>query len=480
MRIRLVAALLMCAALAASAPSMSAQPEQVAPGTVALAAQEGAGAGDPYYPTDGNSGYDVRGYAVRLNYYPAKRIIVAMTTVTARATMRLSRFNLDLRGLTVGSVSVNGRQAGFVRQAPHELVITPEAPLARATRFTVVVKYRGRPGVDPVDPIGSGWHDARTPGGGFIAGEPHSCTVWFPCNDHPTDKARFSLSATVPRPFAVVSNGAQLHTIAGTRPNGTRVRTYRWSLSEPTTTYLTTLYIDRLTFERSTLPSGVRVITAYGPYPGFAPRREAKLPEILRVLAKRWGPYPAPQAGGIFVNGNVNFSLETYTRPLYTEGVDVSTIVHENAHQWWGDHVSIRRWRDICLSECFASYSQWLWVEHKGANLNHFYKSTLSSRDFMFDNPLYDMGPGHEFDYYGVYLKGKYFLHALRAKLGSARFFASMRAIQTNWAVGNMSMIQLRDALEARTGVDLTSFWYDWVLSTGKPSHANLYPGRLG
>jgi len=171
--------------------------------------------------------------------------------------------------------------------------------------------------------------------------------------------------------------------------------------------------------------------------------------------------------------------LETYTRPIYTEGADVSTIVHENAHQWWGDNVSIRQWKDICLNECLASYSEWLWREHKGADLDADYRAGVAGTPWWFDAPLYDMGAGNEFDYQGVYLKGTYFVHALRNKVGDGPFFAAMRQIQREHAGGNLSMPKLRTLLESATGVDLASFWDEWVIGTGVPSEANLYPGDL-
>ena len=97
------------------------------------------------------------------------------------------------------------------------------------------------------------------------------------------------------------------------------------------------------------------------------------------MLSQYWGPYPAPQAGGIFVRGDVPFSLETYTRPIYTEGVDLATIAHENGHQWWGDNVSVKRWRDICLNECFASYSMYLWLEDDtGLDLDGWYLENVA------------------------------------------------------------------------------------------------------
>jgi aminopeptidase N len=438
----------------------------------------GQGIGDPYYPDDGNRGYDVKRYHVRLQYFRPTQRIAATTTITSRATSHLRRFNLDLIGMKISSVTVDGVRARHRRAAAHELVIRPAHPLAAGHRFVTKVAYAGKPGVDPVDAIRSGWYHSVTSGAGFVAGEPHSCTLWYPCNDHPTDKAKFSLTATVPRPLAAVSNGRQLPTTAGMR-GGKPVRTFRWRLGEPTATYLTTLYIDKLTFERSRLADGTRVVSAYGPRPGSAPSQEVRLPAILRVLSRRWGPYPAPEAGGIFVSASVPFSIETYTRPLYFEGADASTIAHENAHQWWGDNISIRRWRDICFNECLASYSQWLWGEHRGADLDARYRAGVSGSPSWLKAPLYDMGPGHEFDFNGVYLKGAYFVHALRNKIGDTAFFRAMRSIQRQRAGGNMSMLDLRDALEHKTGSRLTSFWNDWVLHARVPSHANLYPGNL-
>jgi aminopeptidase N len=439
----------------------------------------GQGIGDPYYPDDGNRGYNVLRYHVRLRYFRPTQRISATTTIEAKATAPLKTFNLDFIGMKIAGITVDGDPATYRRAFAHELVITPATPVSVGDRFATTVTYSGKPGVDPVDAVRSGWFDSNTPGAGFVAGEPHSCTEWYPCNDHPTDKAKFSVTATVPRPFSVISNGRQLATTAHVSPDGTPVRTFRWRLDERTATYLTTIYIDKLTFQRSRLADGTRVVSAYGPHPGAAPAREARLPEILRVLSRRWGPYPAPEAGGIFVSADVPFSLEAFTRPLYFEGASLSTIAHENAHQWWGDNISIKRWRDICFNECLASYSEWLWAEHLGRNLDRAYRHGVAGRPFWLKAPLYDMGAGHEFDYDGVYLKGAFFVHALRNKIGSKAFFEAMRAIQRQRAGGNMSMIDLRDALEHKTGVDLTSFWNDWVLHARIPSHANLYPGSL-
>jgi aminopeptidase N len=443
-----------------------------------VATENPNGIGDPYYPADGNPGYNVRRYHVRLDYFPQPESIRATTWVHAIATTRLPSFHLDLKGLHVDSVAVDDRAATWRRTGQHELVVTPARPVHKLAGFVTEVAYHGKLGYVIDGGAPSGWIPVGKEGSGVLEGEPHGCAVWYPCNDHPIDKARWSLAATLPRPLDLVSVGEQGPTTSGTR-HGVAVRTFRWRLGERTATYMTGMYIGKLTFERSTLRDGTPVVSAYGPNPGEAPERESQLPEILRVLARRWGPYPAPQAGGMFVSGFIPYELETFTRPIYSRSTGLLTIVHENGHQWWGDNVSIKRWRDICLNECLASYSEWLWDEHNGVDLDHRYRIRVARiGDSLFSGKLYDMGANHEFDT-PVYVKGKYFVHALRNKIGDASFFRAMRGIQRDLAGGHISMIGLRNQLERRTGVDLRSFWREWVLHTGRPSDANLFPGDL-
>ncbi len=450
---------------------------ELAAGTAAAASDDGIG--DPYYPTDGNPGYDVTSYRISLDYFSGASRIAGHTVVRARATERLASYHLDLDGLKVSAVLVDGRRATWTRSGVHELVVTPARPVRDGTTFSTVVRYRGR--LHNIDDGGapSGFiKGGGAPGAGYLEGEPHGCATWFPCNDHPTDKARYSLAMTVPRPLALVSVGLPGPTTSGTR-HGVRVRTYRWRLGEPTSTYMVGWYADTLTVERSRTADGTPIISAYGPDHAAAMRREANLPEILRVLARRWGPYPAPAAGGMFVADAIPYDLETYTRPVYSTSTNLITIVHENGHQWWGDHIALRRWKDICFNECLASYSEWIWREHRGADLDRVYRRGVRhGGDGLFAGPLYDMGPGNEFNA-PVYVKGKYFVHALRNKIGDARFFRAMRGIQRTRGGGVLSMNAWRNTLERRTGVDLTSFWDEWVLTTGRPSRANLFPGDL-
>jgi hypothetical protein len=118
-------------------------------GAPAATAQGGAspgapGIGDPYFPLEGNGGYDVQHYDLRFSYDPATDRLDALNKISATATQDLSRFDLDFQQLTVKGVEVNDREATFARDG-QELVITPSTPIADGSRFTVDVRYAGVP-----------------------------------------------------------------------------------------------------------------------------------------------------------------------------------------------------------------------------------------------------------------------------------------------------------------------------------------------
>ena len=158
-----------------------------------------AGAGDPYFPLDGNGGYDVRHYDLEVKYDPAADLLEGKAKLRATATQNLSSFNLDLVGLTVHSVVVNGRRAFWSREGG-ELTIAPERGLPRRN-FTVVVRYSGVP--ESLE--GAGF--LHTDDGALVVGQPHVAASWYPVNDHPTDKASYSFQITVPAGLEVVANG---------------------------------------------------------------------------------------------------------------------------------------------------------------------------------------------------------------------------------------------------------------------------------
>ena len=221
-----VIAALLCAALlpgvaSAAGPSFS-------PGA--------PGAGDPYYPLDGNGGYDVKHYDLDLAYQPDTDVLRGTETITASATQNLSAFDLDFVGLNVHSIKIDGHRARWIRDG-QELIITPRQGLPKHHTFTVVIRYDGVP--EPtLDPFGGQSGFVATDDGAIIAGQPHGAATWFAANDHPIDKASFTFNVSVPSGLQVVANGQ----LTGRRTHH-GLTTWSWDAREPMATYLATVDI---------------------------------------------------------------------------------------------------------------------------------------------------------------------------------------------------------------------------------------------
>lgn len=458
-------------AVAGALVSALTGPATAEPPTDPLAGSPGLG--DPYYPMDGNGGYDVDHYDVTVDYDPPSRLLTGTTRIDAHATQALHSFNLDYSGPAVRSVTVNNLPAGFDRHGEHELTVVPALPVLPGLPFTVTVQYQGT----AVNTDGEGWTIADS-GGAFAAGEPHSASTWYPLNDTPLDKATFSLHATVPREWEVVSNGRRTsNTVAGA------TRTVDWESRQPVLGYLTTIAIDKFNFLEQRRANGTPLLSAFAPGAAKNRQTETRLPEILDFTENLYGPYPFDAAGGIYVDTELKFSLETQTRPIYAPWTDLNTVVHEVAHQWWGDSVSVRQWSDICLNECFASYTaDYLWPERvEGEDVDAMYAETIAEwrdKPEFWDIPLQNPGAGNEFT--SVYYRGPLFLHALRKQLGDDVFFRAIHEFAQIHAYGNTSMPEFRHFIQSKTPTtDLTAFFAAWLDHPTPPQDQYLFPGTL-
>ncbi|CAM5722495.1 hypothetical protein SVIOM74S_08542 [Streptomyces violarus] len=295
----------------------------------------GSGVRDPYFPKAGNGGYDVTHYGLRLDYDRDAHHLTGTATVTARATKALSAFNLDLVGLDVGKVTVGGETARWNR-AGQELTVRPGEDIDRDETFRVTVHYSGAPET-VTDPDGSqeGW--LRTSDGALALGEPTGSMAWFPGNHHPSDKASYDLTVTVPQGLRAVSNGE----LRSERTERGRT-TFVWRTAEPMASYLATLAIGDFGISRSTARDGLPVYTAVDPAEKEGSRAVlARIPEVLRWAERRFGPYPFSSTGVIVDRAaDIGYALETQSRPVFPGAPDMTLLVHELAHQWYGDSVS--------------------------------------------------------------------------------------------------------------------------------------------
>ncbi|WP_020117939.1 M1 family metallopeptidase [Streptomyces canus] len=437
-------------------------------GAAAPSSTGSSGVGDPYFPLAGNGGYHVGHYDLTLRYDPGSRHLEGKAVLTARATERLTRFDLDFKGLTVTGLTVGHAKAGF-RRAGQELVVTPQRALRKGQRFTITVTYKGKPA--PVtDPDGSldGW--IPTDDGAFVAGEPQGAMTWFPANNHPTDKSSYDFTITVPQGRTAVANGVLL----SQRTTQGRT-TFRWRQSEPMAAYLATATVGKFKVEQFTTRNGIRVYNAVDAREAAAAAPVLKkLPSVLEWESKIFGPYPFRAAGSIVDHApNVGYALETQSRPVYDRAPDLSTLVHENAHQWFGDSVSLTSWKDIWLNEGFATYAEWLYTEQHGGD------SAQRSFDDLYAKPASDElwefppgNPGSGANIFGtpVYARGAMTLHALRTAVGDRAFFPILRAWASGHRFGHGTTAQFERLAERVSGKDLDGLFRTWLDTPGKPN----------
>jgi aminopeptidase N len=425
------------------------------------------GLGDPFFPNAGNGGYDVSHYSLTLGYEPSGNQLFGTAAVTATATQNLSRFDLDLRGFSVGRVLVNDQDASFTRDG-QELVVTPGAGLRSGSRFTVIVEYAGTPTVvtDPDQSI-EGW--VPTDDGAFVVGEPQGSPGWYPVNDNPRDKATFDFSITVPAGLTAMANGVLVsNATAGGRT------TWVWRETDPMAPYLATATLGRFDLTVSATSSGVPSYVAVDPQLAKGQVLD-KLPGVVDFFTSLYGPYPFNAVGAIVDSAKaVGYSLETQTKPVFDRVPDEATLVHELSHMWFGDSVTLTTWPDIWLHEGFATWSEWIWSEHQGN------KSAAQSLKQLLNTPPQDTAfwtpppgnPGTPVRLFDgtIYERGAMTLEALREKIGDDTFFRLLRTWARENRYGNVNTVQFIGLAEQLSGIDLGHFFDVWLYQAAKPT----------
>jgi aminopeptidase N len=447
-----------------------------APTATAVPAERGtAGIGDSYFPLDGNGGYNVLSYTIRNRYRFKTKHLSGRTTLTVRAKQDLASFSLDFL-LPVERVRIDGRTASHSRPRLHEVRVTPRATIPAGEEFRVRVEYAGFPARK--------WYAGES---NWLAdrhevvamNQPHMAPWWFPANDHPADKATMDVAITVPRGNQVFANGRPV----SSRVHGNLV-TRRWVAKEPMATYLAMFAAG--TFQvrsgvRDGLPWRAVVSEQLSSSQVHANMRlMRRTPGVVAGLEKDLGDYPFAQVGGLVTSLDVGFALENQTMPTYPAvGAGFTwLVVHELAHQWFGDSVALRRWRDIWLNEGAATFMELRWEEtHSGSSadswLRHKYSSALTG---FWDLPIGNPGASRIFDH-RVYERGAMTFQALRNRVGEGDFWAILQQWVADHRNGHGTRAAFQQLAEEVSGEDLDGFFDAW-LSAGKP--ANTADNGLG
>ena len=263
-----------------------------------------------------------------------------------------------------------------------------------------------------------------------VIAEPIGAATWFPSNDHPSDKAIVTVTATVPAGLTAVAGG---HLVE--RGDGPTTSTFRWEATEPMSPYLASLTVGDLQLSEQTGPPGVAVLNAVpSNEPNLLQGALSRFPEMLSFFGERFGPYPFVDAGNVVVPGLAPLALEAQTRSVLARSIMDPTLgttpdevtAHELTHQWFGDAVGPAAWNAIWLNEGFATYGEWLWLEHIGGRSVE--ASARHAHDGEPDLDIAPADPGAD-QLFGraVYERGGMFLVELRKLLGVDRFHQLLR-----------------------------------------------------
>lgn len=388
-------------------------------------------------------------------------------------TLDLIGVNDTGRGMVVDAVTDSAGPLSFSHRADR-LAITLRQPGTTGTIGRVSIRYHGIPAA--ALRIGPNRHGART----FASDNwPDLARHWLVGIDHPYDKATSEFIVTAPARYQVVSNGLLLEE---TDLDG-GLRRSHWKQSVPIATWLQTLGVARFAVEHSGAVDGIPIQAWVYPesrQQGFAefggPTKKA-----FRFFNDHVGPYAYEKlanvestaaGGGMEAATAIGYSQELIGTPRARE-----VIVHEIAHQWFGNAVTEADWDDVWLSEGFATYFTLLFTEYD-AGRDAFVAGLQEDRArvLAFDATH----PGYRVVHDGLtdmakvttrqtYEKGGWTLHMLRGVIGSEAFWRGIREYYRRYRDANATTDDFRRVMEVTSGRDLGWFFRQWLTRSGAP-----------
>lgn len=435
------------------------------------------------FPNVGTADFDVQHYDVDMQYR-ANDDISAVTTVTAVAAKALDTIRLDLEGLTVDAVTVNGRNAAFTREADfpatrHKLVVTPLAPVTG--EFTVAVTYHGAP-TRHQDPDGSfeGWMPTGT--GVAALGQPVGTMTWLPSNNTVGDKATYDIDVTAPtrtdgQDLSVASSG---NLVSQTVVDADRTR-WSWAIGTPLSTSMLVLSVGHFDLLTSTitLASG-RVLpewsfvakSASDGDRAYINSHRALIKPMLDWLETKLGPYPGESTGIIWDRAGVGYALETQDRPFFDGFLSDKVLLHELAHMWLGNSVSPDTWSEIWVSEgaarFFEAYYGWQ-VLGEGDPRQIAADAVKNEPADAWKNPSVGWTDPAQLYGWQAYTRGSFVYSALMNALGPDGFDEVMKSWTKTYRTSSVVTGDFITVASAASGRDLSRTLNQWIVGATAP-----------
>ena len=380
--------------------------------------------------------------------------------------------------------------------------MVPETNLPVGSEFEARFAYAGKPGPVPAEyaPVGAGgwYHEPFLVDDGsyyidrimYVVGEPSSSMAWHPVNDHPSDRAQFRIEMTVDNgmyhaafvDWEFVTNGYLISKEETTNAQNEPMTTWIYETRYPQAPYLTVLAYGLFTESDAEDLGDVQLrhwAESADSYPGgrFEYGKETfgiDYGPMFEVFSNLFSPYPYDTYGYLALNDSLGFALETQTLSIFGYGTWTQPFihVHELAHQWFGNHITVDNWSEIWLNEGFATYSEYLFEEAVAPGYDIF----LEMRSLVTTGEAYgwfavlpgDPGPEDLF-HPSVYNRGALTLHALRMTIGDDAFFASVRKYVDDFGGKSVTTADFIQVVESISGADLEDFFDSWLYGTPMP-----------
>ena len=432
---------------------------------------------------------DVLHYKIEVTLGMSDGALGGRVTLSVRLNASANQIDLNAAKLTITHAMVDGETWSWSLDSLEETLTlhAPGAGRSAGEVVSVVIDYLRDPTV-------------RRPGGrwgyyffldtlgipsnlGYTMAEPSDARFWLPCLDSPADKATAELYVSVPAGYVAASNGQLIDVVPAP---GERV-IWHWRETHQIAAYL--LCITASKFTISSIPyvraAGDTIPVQYYAWPADSVDCAGILPHVRAMIAglsTRFGTLSLQQ---IWHGRRDSLRLWRYGTPddhddvnLYLK-TDERVLVHELAHQWWGDLVTCGTWKDVWLNESFATYAEALWAEINGGegalrtymkgSLEHFYMGSWQG------GPYDPEGQGFNLFDDVVYSKGAWVLHTLRGVIGDSTFFAVLSRYRSLYSGSSATTDDFRAVVDSVTGHPMQWFFDEWVYGKGWPVYASTY-----
>ncbi|OBQ19200.1 M1 family metallopeptidase [Anabaena sp. AL93] len=402
----------------------------------------------------------------------------------------IDRLTLDAVNLKIESVQVNEVTQKFEYDG-EQLCIYLSQPTEIGHRLLIAIAYAAEKPQRGIYFIQPDKHYPHKPTQVWTQGEDEDSRYWFPCFDYPGQLSTSEIRVRIPQPLVAISNGELIDTV-----EEAKYTTYHWSQQQIHPTYLMTLAVGDFAEIRDEWHDKAVTYYVEKGREADAKRSMGKTPQMIEFLSEKYGyPYAFPKYAQVCVDDFIFGGMENTSTTLLTDRCLLderaildnrnteSLVVHELAHQWFGDLVVIKHWSHAWIKEGMASYSEVMWTQREYGDQEAAYYRLSEARSYFSEDssryrrPMVTHVYREAIELYDrhIYEKGSCVYHMIRAELGDELFWQAIQTFVQDNAHQAVETIDLLRAIEKATGRNLAFLFDQYVYRGGHPDFKVAY-----